>query len=137
MQNYKKIVLTLLMISIVGFAVSLIFGFSEKMGICQFNNRVCLNNSNNIAEPLLIISIPFIAILSILFLLAEIYFVTWRKFAIIFLPIATILTAITPSRGNNYISDIDRGKMVSLMSGLFFVISLLIIIYQKFFKKVK
>lgn len=143
MKSYKKILITLSVVLVFGMGVGYAIMYPVEVGLCpqpqNWYDMTCTGNypSLSLGEPLFIVSATLFIVLLVFIFLSESYFIAWRKFAVIFLPISAFLIFITPSRGNDYVADIDRGKMVALMSGLFFVISLSIVIYQRYFKKLK
>lgn len=128
MKNYKKILILLITTSIIGLIISIIFGLSEKLGICQPKEWGCIEPLEIVAEPLFFLSIPFLLVIIILFFRPKETFDVWKKFAIIFLPLSIILIAITPVTSYDMMFDYNKEKITWIMSGLFFVISLMVII---------
>lgn len=126
-MKYRKKPLLILGASILGLAVAFILTSPSYLGICPMEDKYCLDPFDEIVgQPLGIISIClFVISLALLFTKHQI-FTTWSKFAMIFLPIATVLVAITPTIGGAII-DFDKESLALFLSGVFLIASLAII----------
>ncbi|MEK7520288.1 MAG: hypothetical protein AAB581_03555 [Patescibacteria group bacterium] len=85
-------------------------------------------------EPLFFFSIAIFTISIILYFLREEIFHSWARFTKWYLPLAAILIVfVADSRGGLFIGfggGFDREGMVWFTAGLFFIISLILIIYK-------
>lgn len=114
-MNYKKIILVLLSICVVGVIVALIL---QKGGVAEF------------LFPFSIIT--FVLSFTLRFL-PELVFHAWKKFALWFVPISIVLTALSPEQresgifGPLFFSP-DQESTVLMMAFLFSFISLILII---------
>jgi len=81
---------------------------------------------------MLYFSVIILFLSSIIYFLKEEIFNSWIKFTYYWLPISIFLVFITPGgRGGGFFpSLIDKELISILMSGLFFIISLLLIIFK-------
>lgn len=132
MKSYKRNIIIIMSLSISSLIISIILGFSEKIGICMVNERTCLNTVDLFIEPMFLISISIILILSILFFISENFYHSWKRFALIFLPLGIISILLAPSLSRDPLFNFDKQFFTLATSGLFFIISLLIIFYQWF-----
>lgn len=129
------------------FLSSLVWLLFMVIGFCgQSNNGgyVCEGQWLNILEGLVgadfdqslfFFPLVLLVISTILFFLREEVFRAWWKFARIYLPIALVLILISsPDAGGGFAMDVgsgyDREGMVWFTSGLFFVISVILIAYK-------
>lgn len=129
-MNYKKLIQSLLSISVIGLLVGVVLGMSGKIGICSANDWKCIDKVGVIAEPLFVISIPFIVILFLLFFLPEKFFRAWQRFATVYLPLGILLIIFAPSLSRDPLFNFDKEYVTWATSILFFIISLAIIFYQ-------
>src|SRR3989338_5983311 len=96
-MSHRKILGILLGISILGLITGLAFLYPEKIGICSPDDRQCIYpRAFNFGKPLSLGLIPFTPLLFILIFLPSEIFKTWKKFAIIIVPISVILISGTP-----------------------------------------
>lgn len=81
---------------------------------------------NNLGVPLALFSVVSVFILFILLFLHEQVFHAWSKFAVIFLPVAIILIAVTPEYRDVFFS-FDEEAYTLFFVAVFLVASLIII----------
>ena|SRR3989338_11368159 len=113
-------------------AVLMLYARTEYVGICAHRDWDCLDTLDTIvviASSFLLVISPLVLILA--FLHKEI-FTVWFKFARIYVPIALVLVAITPSSsgGSMFIGfgEPDKGSVGWLLGGIFVIISLVLIV---------
>jgi hypothetical protein len=122
----KKKILTLLVLSIIGLGVGYILTNSVEFNLCMHDAYLCRDSLNNIGDPIFYgmgaLSIVFLALL-----FAKKSFRAWKKFAIWFIPLATLLFIFYPDPGaGDYFSPAPE-QLFQWVSGLYIIISLIII----------
>ncbi|MDH4330108.1 MAG: hypothetical protein OEV93_00975 [Candidatus Moranbacteria bacterium] len=124
----KKKESIILMTSIILFLIGYAIVYPENMGICDRNNDACIYSmpTFTIGEPLLFGSISLVVVSIFLFFTNKKSFDIWKKFSIIYLPIAIILILITPVTSGGLI-NINKELTTMWLAGIFFVVSLGII----------
>jgi hypothetical protein len=120
----KKQKITLFISSVAGILLAFTLNYLYR------NSYISNGIYKGIAEPLFYISISLFITLLILFFTKEEIFRSWIKFTYIWIPISIFLVLIIPNGGNSsFVSLIDRESVSMLMAGLFFIISLIIVIF--------
>ena len=141
----KLIVLSFLIVAVSYFAPVLL----DMTGLCtprEFNSPTknlegkfdlsdvplndCYNISAGIFEPLVVLSFTVFLVSIILNFSKEIVFNSWLRFAKYYLPIAAVLIFLSPTIDSS-ILGFDREFMTWLFAGVFFVVSLGIIIFKR------
>ena len=118
-MGYKKKILWLIGIAALGFVITVFF---ENLNYRKLDA---------IQQFLGLFSIISFILLIALYFLAEPVFVTWKKFARIYLPIAAVLVIFEPSSLvliDFYGRGKDREGLTMFLSGLFILISLILIV---------
>ena len=119
-----------------------LFIFCVSMLVLVFSLGVCYGGVELLCAPgknenIAIFTILFSGsvVLSNLLLLffLDSYFVSWSRFAKYYLPIAALLVIIFPTTDSS-ILGFDKEFMSWFLSGLFLVISIIIILYKHFHK---
>jgi len=132
-MSHRKILGILLGLSILGIVAGFFIVYPEYFGICS-DDQNCIDSKFlifNIAHPLVIGLIPLIPILVILFFFSREVFSTWKKFAIVLIPISIILITITPVYCDAPLNlCLDKKLSTWLYSIGFSILSLIIIIYK-------
>jgi len=127
-----------LVLSIVGLLVGLILGsITEYTDFCRWPNQFCEFIDNVVMQPFVFLSLAVLFALVILFFLKTQVFLAWHKFALWYLPIAfglIILTALSSSSSDMGIDlfSIDSEQVTWLTSGLFLLISVVLVIYKSY-----
>lgn len=127
-MSYKRKIHLLLFITLAVLVLSLSTCYSRFGDVCgssgDINERISIS---------LILFSTSLFLLSIVFLFTrEKIFHFWAKFAKYYLSIAAFLIAISPETGGGFLS-FDAQDTVQLTAVLFFIISLIIIIYRTIF----
>lgn len=131
-MSYKKKSYWILLGSIVGFIIAVVLTSPSSLGLCPAGDRFCFDPYDEIiGQPLGIFSVCLFFLSLILLIMHEQVFRVWLKFAVIFLPVAIILIAITPSTSGS-IDPIEREPVTLFLAVVFFVTSLIIIAIKSF-----
>lgn len=133
-MNYKRKILLSIALSILVVVFAFVLALPEKVGLCSPNDDLCIDtyidNYNSIAGILISLLTPAIIILVILFFLSELVFNSWLRFAKYYLPIVAILIFLSPTIDSS-ILGFDKEFMTWVLSGIFFIVSLGIIIFKR------
>jgi uncharacterized membrane protein len=131
-MNTKRITFGLLVLSLVGFGVGYVFTNSIQFGLCIANETIteasCINFYERIGDPL------FYGMLALAFVFLVLLFVTrtfpaWKRFAIWFIPLATLLFVAYPEPGSgDYFSPYPE-QVFQWVSAVYIVISVAIIAF--------
>ncbi len=136
-MSYKKKLYIYISSTVGVFSVSVILGLSEKFGICPSSfSYACIRKAELWAEPLFFGSLSLFIIFLILLFTKKAVWNAWKKFGIWYIPLATFLIFIAPSSSDGsfgFSMGFDREGVTMFTSGLFMIISLLIIVI-KFWK---
>ena len=129
----KKLTLrqSILPLSILLVLLSFFFMNLGNLGDCQ--SSFCLRVPSTIGEPLFFISAPLIIIGFILLFVSENVYKSWKKFAMVFVPIEVIIIFSVPTRANMF--DPDREMVALWLSSLFLLLSIVIILLKHFRSK--
>ena len=132
-MNHRKILGILLGLSILGIVVGFFIVYPEYFGICGVDQN-CIDSKFlifNVAHPLVIGLIPLVPILVIMLFLSREVFETWKKFAIVLIPISVILITITPVYCDAPLNLCLDKKLITWLTSIgFSILSLIIIIYK-------
>lgn len=134
-MNYKKQIILLLsvLVVIVFFGVLKLLNIQSEycMGIIQCFPRLIFS------APYQYFVLPSLAVIPILFImlfLKENVYLSWRKFALFYIPIAAFFISLSPESSGNGFFTVSLGftREVAAMtfSGLFLIISLILIGYK-------
>ena len=127
--RYRKQILALVAISLLSVILGILF-------LCQPDaDLVCYGIHDDLSLTVWLLSAVFFITLIPLYFTKEAVYKAWRKFAIVYLPIAMILIAIgdTSGRGGGLggpSMDMDREMTTFFFSGLFLFISFILILYK-------
>ena len=105
--------------------------FPEKIGICSLIkssecNRGFINSIYR--DPLYILSISVLLMSITTFFISNTVFNVWKKFTYFCIPLFLILVLLTPETTGNMLFDMDKEFVSMVLSGLYIIISLLLII---------
>ena len=99
MKNFlKNKTFWLLVLSIIGIIVGLVFKNSTELGFCLVSEPTCLNQLTQIGNAIFY-SMQAIALVFLVLLFVPHAFNAWKKFAIWFLPLMFIYFAIYENQG--------------------------------------
>ncbi len=114
------------------FFIGIMFMNTEKFGICAPESSICqYKYSGKIGEPIVLLSFSTLPVLFLLLFTKQAVYETWKKFALIFIPITIVWIFTAPSSCGGYLPMCITKELASMFSaGLFFLISLLIIIIK-------
>ena len=120
----------LLLASLIGFGAGYVLTNSVQYGLCianaQATDASCLNLYERVGDPLFY-GMGALALVFFVLLFAPRAFSAWRKFAVWFVPLAAIIF-ITAPEPQGWVSPIPAPEQVfQWVSGLYVVVSLLII----------
>jgi len=135
-MGYKKQVRLLLILTFVlTVGIFAVFYFEkESLSILSelFGKRIYYSDIAPAGESIFFLSATLLLSLIPLYFLKEGIYKAWRKFAVIYLPIAILwIAASDPYGGGGYVGMLDSREQVTFfVSGLFLLISLILIIYK-------
>lgn len=126
-MSTRKITFGLLVLSLVGFGIGYILTNSVLLGLCSPDQYSCRELLNNIGDPLWY-GMPALALVFFVLLFVSSAFTAWKKFAIWFVPLATLLFIFYPNPGSgDYFSPYPK-QVFQWVSCLYVVVSAIIII---------
>ena len=122
----KKITFWLLILSFVGLGVGYVFKNSTELGLCLVSEPTCINNFTWIGNGLFY-GMSALSLIFFILIFTQQAFSTWKKFAIWFIPLVTLLFIFYPDPGSgDYFSPYPE-QIFRWVSILYVVISILII----------
>ena len=125
-MSTRKIIFWLLIFSLVGFGVGWILKNSTELGLCLISEPTCINNLTLIGDGLFY-GMSALSLIFFLLIFAQQAFSAWKKFAIWFIPLATLLFIFYPDPSSgDYFSPYPE-QIFRWVSILYVVISILII----------
>lgn len=128
-MGYKKILGILIGLAIFGLISGFFLSDPFSLGLCESGDYSCdAKIGEGVGMPMILFSF-FLFLISLLLFIRQEVFHSWKKFAIVYLPVAAILLFIAAgeSGGGIGFARID-GEIISwFLSGIFLFISLLII----------
>lgn len=144
-MNYKKQIRVLLVVFFLIPALSFVVtSYPTEFGLCKrvyesaedlWGSRICIINMQ-FFQPLFFLSAVFFIFLIPLYFLKEAIYLSWRKFALWYLPIVGIILMLSSlnSGGNGFNPGygFDTESLTFFFSGLFALISLLIIAVKSY-----
>ncbi|MFC1775669.1 hypothetical protein ACFLY0_02360 [Patescibacteria group bacterium] len=120
---YKRNIIKYLEISFVGIILSLILLNAPEIGFC-----VNCYGLADVGQPLSLLFLSLVVIFTFLFFAKKMVFTTWKKFAIPYLIFSTIILLIPSGGMGGFMGGgPDNEFFAIILSGLFLIISLLII----------
>lgn len=126
----KKTIFSLLIFSLVGFGIGLSLRNSTELGLCLMSEPTCINNLTWIGDGFFY-GMPALALVFLILLFTPQAFPAWKKFAIWFIPLATLIFVFYdgPSSGD-YFSPYPEQvfKWVSIL----YVVASFAIIFKSF-----
>jgi hypothetical protein len=128
----NKQILVLLAISLIGFGIGYVLTNSTIFNLCLHDQYVCRALLNRIGDPLFYGMGALAIVFFVLFFTPQ-AFSAWKKFAIWFVPLATLLFIFYPDPGSGDLFSPYPEQVFQLVSGLYVFISLAVIIWKYFF----
>ena len=123
----------ILMLSIVLTGLFLVFGFQKNIGLCGKEYNTCWDFFDLLWPPFFL-GIPIFLISILTYRMREEIFYAWVKFGYVWIPLSLLIIFTTPTVDHSWaIGGLTRDTVTFVMSGLFLIISLILIAY-KFFK---
>jgi hypothetical protein len=126
--------LTFLLLSLVGFSIGYVLTNSIYFGLCSHDQYVCREIFNKIGGPL-IYGMGALAIVFLVLLFSKNTWGAWKKFAMWFVPLATLLFIFYPEPGSGDLFSPYPETIFKWVSGIYVVISLVIILMASLKKK--
>jgi hypothetical protein len=127
-MNTRKKIFWLFVLSLAGFGVGYVLTNSVDFGFCSQSQYSCREVFNNIGDPLFY-SMPALALVFFILLFTPRAVSVWKKFAIWFIPLATLLFIFYPNPGSgDYFSPYPE-QVFRWVSILYVVVSVLIILW--------
>ena len=131
----KTTILKILVFSAGFFVVGIIALYPDSFGICSVGDRECIYPlAFNLGEPLTFFTILFIPSVLLVLAFRDLIYQTWKKFALVYIPLAAILIALVPVNcGGAYISFfcLNKENTSWLTAAGFLLITLILLIPQK------
>ena len=125
-MDTKKVIVSSLVLSFIGFGTGLVFKNSTELGFCLISEPTCINNLTLIGDGFFYGLGALAIIFLVLFFLPQ-AFPAWKKFAIWFIPLATLLFIFYPDPGSgDYFSPYPE-QVFQWASGLYVLESLIVI----------
>lgn len=122
----KKITFSLLILSLFGLGIGYVFKNSTELGLCLVSEPTCINNFTWIGDGLFYGMSALALVFFILIFTQQEAFSAWKRFAVWFIPLATLLFIFYPDPGSgDYFSPYPE-QIFKWVSILYVVISILI-----------
>ena len=135
-MNYKKKLYIYTGISAVGVLFGSIFMNTSMLGICPSGTSICpFRYTSVIGQPFVLFFGSLFLIFFTLLFTKEAVWNKWKKFGIWYIPLATFLIFLAPSSSGGsfgYSMGFDREGVAMFTSGLFLIISLIIITIKSY-----
>jgi hypothetical protein len=125
-MNYKKQILLKIIITGLGLIASIVFLCNPGSG------SICYGRyGENFPSVFLLLALLF-PIFTAFYFLKEAVYLSWRKFAVWYLPIVAILILLAGGGGNGFNPGygMDSESLTFFFSGLFAIISFILIVYK-------
>ena len=129
-MSTKKITFYSLVLSLIGFGIGYILTNSIKFNICTVNKTIteasCINFYERVGDPLFY-GMSALSLVFLILLFLPQAFSVWKKFAVWFIPIATLIFIFYPDPGSgDYFSPYPE-QVFQWVSILYIVVSVVII----------
>ncbi len=129
-MNRKKLIIYLIS-SIMLVAIILFYANRDYIGICppyDVDGGGCFDNLTSVLVPVLFALLIAISVLIVKLIVQSSVFTAWKKFAVVYLPVAALLIALSP-RSCGFMC-FDREMTTTWMGAMYVIISLIIIIVK-------
>jgi hypothetical protein len=134
-MGYKKQILAFIILTTLLLLTSLAWILKYPLfyiGECNMSGDLgCVDFTSTVVGSTLLMSGSILLSLILLLFLKEGVYRTWRKLAVVALPIIALLIAMTPEYNGELIS-VDREQVTMLTSALFFIVSYIFIGWKAF-----
>jgi len=128
-MNTRKKIALFFILSVISFIVGYILTNSTSFNFCSHDEYNCRELLNEVGDPLFY-GMPALAIVFLILLFLPRAFPTWKKFAVWFIPLATLLFIFYPDPGSgDYFSPYPE-QVYKWVSILYVVISIGIITFS-------
>ena len=130
----KKVILKVLLLNVVLLLVGLLFALPQNFGLCASDDWSCISSlSSRLGEPLTFFTALFIPSVLLVLLFRNLIYETWKRIAIVYVPLALILVALVPVSCGGFISSfcLNKENASWLTAGGFLIITLILIIGKK------
>lgn len=121
---------TVLVASILGVVVFGFAMFTSIKGICSMD-LICSRPHNNVLGPILFPVIPLFIFSLVTYKMKDEVFQLWWKFARIWTPLSMLAILIAPEYASNILSPIEKGSVALFFSGMFILISTVLVVFQR------
>lgn len=130
-MSTKKLVFIFFVLSLGGLGIGLIAKNSTELGICLVSEPTCINNFTRIGDTLFY-GMSALAVVFLILLFTPSAFNVWKKFAIWFVPLATLLFIFYPEpHSGDFLSPYPE-QVFRWVSILYVVVSAGIIAWHYF-----
>lgn len=126
----KNLVILLLVISIVGFLAGLFLKNSTEVGLCLISEPSCINSMTRAGNSLFY-GMGALALVFLVLLFSPRAVSAWKKFAMWFVPLATLLFIFYPEPGSGDLFSPYPEQVFQWTSLLYVIVSLIIIFYKR------
>lgn len=132
-MNTRKINFLFLIVSLMGFGVGYILTNSIQFKICTATKIItdagCINFYERIGDPFFY-GMSALALIFLILLIFPNTFSTWKKFAIWFIPLATLLFIFYPDPGSGDFFSPYPEQVFQFVSVLYVVISVIVVVLR-------
>ncbi|MCX6752688.1 MAG: hypothetical protein NTZ87_04305 [Candidatus Nomurabacteria bacterium] len=128
-MSTKKITFLLLIVSLVGFGLGCILKNSTELSLCMVSEPTCINNLTWIGNGFFY-GMSALSLVFFVLIFTQKAFPAWKKFAIWFVPLATLLFIFYPNPGSGDLFSPYPEQVFKWVSILYVVISVLIIAFN-------
>lgn len=129
-MNHRKKIHRNIYLSLIALAISIVLLEPTTFGLCPLEYKYCFEPyDDNIGQPVSVFALVLLIISLLLLFVREQKFNSWLRFAKYYLPIAAAIIFLSPGIDST-IGGFDKEFMTWLLAGIFFVVSLGIIIFS-------
>ena len=125
---------TLLIVSLIGTLLFVIFLFAKDLGLCNLINSSCTDTFDPIAENLSVL-VPALLLSLITYKMRDEVYQAWLRFARVWVPLSMVLIFLAPEYTSDWMFPVVKGTVAFFSSLLFLVISPILIIWKHFFTR--
>lgn len=121
-----------LILSAVLVALFIVFGFQKNIGLCGKEYNSCWTFFDLLWSPFSL-GVPLFLLSILTYRMHEEIFFTWLRLAYWWIPLSVLIIFTTPTTDHSWaIGGPSRDSVTWFLSGLFFVISLILIAWKHF-----
>ena len=130
----KNFIIGALVLSTLCFSVGLILKNSTEIGLCLASEPGCINNMTHVGN-ILFYGMGALALVFLVLLFTPQAVSAWKKFAIWFIPLATLLFIFYPNPASGDLFSPYPEQIFQWTSTLYVIISLVIVFFKSAKKK--